>query len=109
MRKVLAGITTSLRGRLHHRARRWPCCELGIGGERLHYRVFGGPPSYDPPGRGEPAGEDKAWLEETMRANVAEIAGRGTYASSEVASERSPGVHSDLEVLDMQRSASGAV
>ena len=67
-----------------------PGCELGAGGERLHHWVFGGPRSYDPPGRGEPAGEDKAWLQETMRANSAVIAGRGTCASSEVANERSP-------------------
>lgn len=80
MGKVLADITISLRGRLHHRARRSPCCELGVGGERLHHWVFGGPRSYDPPGRGEPAGEDKAWPEETMRANGAVIAGRGTCA-----------------------------
>lgn len=54
------------------------------------YWVFGGPRSYDPPGRGEPAGKDKARLQETIRANGAMIAGRGTYASSEVTSERSP-------------------
>ena len=31
-----------------------PGCGLGVSGERLHYRVFGGPWSYDSPGRGEP-------------------------------------------------------
>lgn len=38
-------------------------CGLGIGGERLHYWVFGGPWSYASPERGEPTGDDKAWLE----------------------------------------------
>jgi dihydrofolate reductase len=59
-----------------------PGCGLGVGGERLHYWVFGGPWSYDSPGRGEPAGQDKAWLEETMAANGAVIAGRGTYEAA---------------------------
>jgi dihydrofolate reductase len=53
----------------------------GVGGG-LDYWVFGGPWSYDSPGRGEPAGEDKAWLEETMGANGAVIAGRGTYEAA---------------------------
>ena len=47
-------------GRLHHRAGDGPACGLGAGGERLHYWVFGGPWSYDSPGRGEPTGVDKA-------------------------------------------------
>ena len=34
------------------------------------------------PGAGEPAGQDKAWLEETMGANGAVIAGRGTYEAA---------------------------
>ncbi len=89
MGKVLAGITISVDGFITGPGD-GPGCGLGVGGERLHYWVFGGPWSYDPPGRGEPAGEDKAWLEETMGANGAVIAGRGTYASPEVANERSP-------------------
>jgi dihydrofolate reductase len=71
-------------------ARPWPAaqggdgpgCGLRAGGERLHYWVFGGPWSYDSPGRGEPAGEDKAWLEETMAASGAVVAGRGTYGAA---------------------------
>jgi dihydrofolate reductase len=59
-----------------------PGCGLGLGGEPLHYWVFGGPWSYDSPGRGEPVGEDKAWLEETMAANGAVVAGRGTYEAA---------------------------
>jgi hypothetical protein len=61
-----------------------------VDGERLHRRVSGGPWSYDSPGRGEPAGEDKAWLEKTTGASGAVIAGCGTYASPEAANERSP-------------------
>jgi dihydrofolate reductase len=59
-----------------------PGCGLGVGGERLHYWVFGGPWSYDSPARGEPFGEDKAWLEETLATNGAVIAGRGTYEAA---------------------------
>jgi len=55
---------------------------LGIGGERLHSWVFGGPWRYEDPGRGEPTGVDKAWLEETMAANGAVITGRGTYEAA---------------------------
>ena len=59
-----------------------PGCGLGVGGERLHYWVFGGPWSYDSPARGEPFGEDKAWLEETLATNGAVVAGRGTYEAA---------------------------
>ncbi len=77
MGKVLAGITISVDGFITG-PDDGPGCGLGVGGERLHYWVFGGPWSYDSPGRGEPAGEDKAWLEETMGGAGAVIAGRGT-------------------------------
>ncbi len=70
MGKVLAGITISVDGFITGPGD-GPGCGLGVGGERLHYWVFGGPWRYDSPGRGEPAGEDKAWLEETMGANGA--------------------------------------
>jgi dihydrofolate reductase len=81
MGKVLAGITISVDGFITGPGD-GPGCGLGVGGERLHYWVFGGPWSYDSPGRGEPAGQDKAWLEETMAANGAVIAGRGTYEAA---------------------------
>lgn len=54
---------------------------LGIGGERLHYWVFGGPWSYDSP-RGEPTGEDKAFLDDAVAETGAVIAGRGTYEAA---------------------------
>jgi dihydrofolate reductase len=81
MGKVVAGITVSVDGFVTGPGD-GPGCGLGVGGERLHYWVFGGPWSYDLPGRGEPAGADKAWLEETMAANGAVIAGRGTYEAA---------------------------
>jgi len=81
MGKVLAGITVSVDGFITGPGD-GPGCGLGVGGERLHYWVFGGPWSYDSPGRGEPAGQDKAWLERTMAANGAVIAGRGTYEAA---------------------------
>jgi dihydrofolate reductase len=79
--KVVAGITVSVDGYITGPGD-GPGCGLGAGGERLHYWVFGGPWSYDSPGRGEAAGEDRAWLEETMAANGAVIAGRGTYEAA---------------------------
>jgi dihydrofolate reductase len=81
MGKVLAGITISVDGFITG-PDDGPGCGLGVGGERLHYWVFGGPWSYDSPGRGEPAGEDQAWLKETMGANGAVITGRSTYESA---------------------------
>jgi dihydrofolate reductase len=81
MSKVLAGITMSVDGFITGPGD-GPGCGLGAGGERLHYWVFGGPWSYDSPGRGEPAGQDKAWLEERLGANGAVITGRGTYEAA---------------------------
>ena len=81
MGKVLAGITVSVDGFITGPGD-GPDCGLGVGGERLHYWVFGGPWSYDSPGRGEPAGQDKAWLEDAMDANGAVIVGRGTYEAA---------------------------
>ena len=81
MGKVLAGITTSVNGYITG-PDDGPGCGLGIGGERLHYWVFGGPWTYESPGRGEATGEDKAWLEAAMASTGAVIAGRGTYEAA---------------------------
>jgi dihydrofolate reductase len=81
MGKVVAGITISLDGYITG-PNDGPGCGLGVGGERLHYWVFGGHWSYDSPQRGEPTGTDKAWLEEALGANGAVIAGRGTYEAA---------------------------
>ena len=68
MGRVLAGITVSVDGFITGPGA-GPGCGLGPGGERLRYWVFGGPWRYDSPGRGEPAGAGRAWLEETLGAN----------------------------------------
>jgi len=81
MGKVVAGITVSVDGYLTG-PNDGPGCGLGDGGERLHYWVFGGPWSYDSPGRGEPTGVDKVWLEEVLGANGAVVTGRGTYEAA---------------------------
>jgi len=81
MGKVLAGITVSVDGYITG-PNDGPGCGLGVGGERLHYWVFGGPWAYDSPHRGEPTGQDKVWLEETLGANGAVVAGRGTYEAA---------------------------
>ncbi len=81
MSKVIAGITTSVDGYITG-PDDGPGCGLGIGGERLHYWVFGGPWTYESPGRGEATGEDKAWLAETIAGNGAVICGRGTYEAA---------------------------
>ena len=81
MSKVTAGITMSVDGYITG-PDDGPGCGLGAGGERLHYWVFGGPWSYDSPGRGEPAGEDKAWLDAAVARIGAVIGGRGTYEAA---------------------------
>src|ERR671934_2056165 len=80
MTKVLAAITTSVDGYVTG-PDDGPGKGLGEGGERLHYWVFGGPWTYDGP-RGEPAGEDAAWLEEMVSRVGAVVAGRRTYEAA---------------------------
>ena len=82
MSKVMAGITTSVDGYITG-PDDGPGCGLGIGGERLHYWVFGGPWSYQSGARGEPTGEDKAWFDRAMAGTGAVIGGRGTYEAAE--------------------------
>ena len=75
MTKVLAGITTSVDGYVagpDDRAGQG----LGLGGERLHYWVFGGPWTYDEGPRGEPAPVDQAYLDEVFASGGAMIVGR---------------------------------
>ena len=81
MSKVTAGITTSVDGYVTG-PDDGPGYGLGVGGERLHYWVFGGPWTYDDPGRGEPVGEDKAWLDGMMARCGAVVGGRGTYEAA---------------------------
>jgi hypothetical protein len=78
MGTVVAGITTSVDGYTTCPGD-GPGVGLGQGGERLHYGVFGGPWAYDSPSRGDPTGVDRDWLDETMGANGAVVAGRGLF------------------------------
>jgi dihydrofolate reductase len=77
---VFAGITTSIDGYIAA-PDDGTGKGLGEGGERLHYWVFGGPWSYDEP-RGEPAGEDAAWLEDMSKRVGAVVGGRWTYEAA---------------------------
>jgi dihydrofolate reductase len=81
MTEIAAGITVSVDGYIAG-PNDGPARGLGDGGERLHYWVFGGPWTYDSPGRGEATGEDKAVLEEEGAKAGAVIAGRGTYEAA---------------------------
>jgi dihydrofolate reductase len=81
MTKVLAGITISVDGYIAG-PDDGPGKGLGEGGERLHYWVFGGPWTYDEEPRGEPAGEDAAWLEDAVKRVGAVVAGRWTYEAA---------------------------
>ena len=81
MTKVLAGITTSVDGYIAGPNDR-PGKGLGEGGERLHYWVFGGPWTYEGGTRGEPTGEDAAWLAEAVERVGAVVGGRWTYEAA---------------------------
>lgn len=89
MGKVVAGITTSVDGYVAG-PDDGPGCGLGIGGERLHYWVFGGPWSYDREPTGEATGEDKEWLESAMSGLGAVIAGRWTYEAADRWGDKNP-------------------
>jgi dihydrofolate reductase len=81
MGKVVAGITTSVDGYFTG-PDDGPGRGLGVGGERLHYWVFGGPWSYDSDPQGEATGEDKAWLDRAMTRVGAVVGGRWTYEAA---------------------------
>jgi dihydrofolate reductase len=81
MTKVLAAITTSIDGYTAG-PNDGPGKGLGEGGERLHYWVFGGPWTYDAEPRGEPTGDDAAWLEAAISRIGAVVGGRWTYEAA---------------------------
>ena len=81
MAKVKAGITTSVDGYITG-PNDGPGKGLGDGGERLHYWVFGGPWTYADEPRGEPSGEDAAWLAEATSRVGAVVGGRWTYEAA---------------------------
>ena len=82
MTKVLAGITTSVDGYVagpDDRAGQG----LGVGGERLHYWVFGGPWTYEMEDQlGEATGEDAEWLSDVVSKLGAVVCGRFTYEAA---------------------------
>jgi dihydrofolate reductase len=82
MGKVIAGITTSVDGYITGPGD-GPGCGLGVGGERLHYWVFGGPWSYDAEPTGQALPEDQAWLEDVVSRIGAVIGGRATYEAAD--------------------------
>jgi len=81
MGKVVAGITTSVDGYITG-PNDGPGKGLGDGGERLHYWVFGGPWTYADEPRGEPTGEDAAWLADVTSRVGAVVGGRWTYEAA---------------------------
>lgn len=81
MGEVMAGITVSVDGYVAA-PEDGPGKGLGTGGERLHNWVFGGPWRYDDQTRGEPQGEDAAWMAQAMAGLGAVVAGRSTYEAA---------------------------
>jgi dihydrofolate reductase len=81
MPTVFAGITTSVDGYITG-PNDGPGKGLGEGGERLHYWVFGGPWSYGSEPKGDPTGEDAAWLADAVSRVGAVVGGRWTYEAA---------------------------
>jgi dihydrofolate reductase len=89
MGKVVAGITTSGDGYVAG-PNDGSGKGLGDGGERLHYWVFGGPWTYADEPKGEPTGEDAAWLAEVSSRVGAVVGGRATYEAAAHWGDKNP-------------------
>jgi dihydrofolate reductase len=89
MAEVHAVITTSIDGYITGPDDE-PGKGLGENGERLHNWVFGGPWRYDDELRGQPQGEDAAWLARATANLGAVVAGRGTYEAARHWGDRNP-------------------
>jgi dihydrofolate reductase len=89
MTRVIAAITTSIDGYIAG-PDDGPGKGLGEGGERLHHWVFGGPWTYDAEPRGEPTGEDAAWLNDVSSRVGAVVGGRWTYEAARHWGEENP-------------------
>ncbi|MFI7282850.1 dihydrofolate reductase family protein [Micromonospora chersina] len=88
---VKAGITVSLDGYVTGPDDR-PGQGLGIGGERLHYWVMGGPWTYDTerePGAGM-TDADRAYFDALLEGTSAGLCGRGMYDSAGAWGGRNP-------------------
>lgn len=81
MTKVAAGTTVSVDGYITG-PDEGQGQGLGVGGEHLQGWVSGGAWRYADADRGQPTGEDSAWLEATVGANGAVVSGRSTYEAS---------------------------
>jgi dihydrofolate reductase len=81
MGTVIAQITMSLDGYVTGPAD-GPGCGLGVGGERLHYWVFGGPWSYDAEPASGATGVDKEYLDASFAKLGAVIGGRATFEAA---------------------------
>ena len=83
MAKVIASITTSVDGYIvgPHDG---PGCGLGVGGERLHYWVMGGPWSYADDGRDTSGmhGPDKEFFDSLTEGMGCGIVGRNMYEAA---------------------------
>ena len=91
MGKVIATITTSVDGFITG-PNDGPGCGLGVGGEKLHYWVMGGPWTYEvdyEPGVGM-SDADREFVENVTAGLGAGICGRGTYDSAEAWGGTSP-------------------
>jgi dihydrofolate reductase len=78
---VIATITTSLDGYITG-PNDGPGCGLGIGGERLHQWVMGGPWTYDSEHDFGMSGADRQFYEEVETTLGAGVCGRGMYDSA---------------------------
>jgi dihydrofolate reductase len=61
-----------------------------VGGERLHYWVFGGPWNYEAEPSGEATGADKEYLDGAMARAGAVVVGRGMYEAAETWGGQNP-------------------
>ncbi len=87
--KVTASITISVDGYVAG-PDDGPGQGLGVGGERLHYWIFGGPWSYDDGPAGEASGEARAFLDATMARTGAVVVGRWMYEAAGHWGEKNP-------------------
>jgi dihydrofolate reductase len=89
--KVIATITTSVDGFITGPGD-GPGCGLGVGGERLHYWVMGGPWAYDTehePGAGM-SDSDREFFDHLTSGLGAGICGRGMYESADAWGGKNP-------------------
>lgn len=89
MSKIIASITTSVDGYVAGPGD-GPGTGLGEGGERLHYWVFGGPWSYGSEHEGEPSGQAREFLDQTMARVGAVVIGRWMYEAAGHWDEKNP-------------------